>query len=157
MHYQEQRKIALFQRSNWLMINITRNDENGSQCLVCRFKNGWEGQAWQDWLFSWTRWGQGSAGILTVEAGQPDQERHHWILRGDGRWLPQIVLVMQGRGVFLREQKSNPNRLHTHLNKNVVQDSIRNTYNTIVLWLHTNTNWNVVQDSINNTYDTIVL
>ena len=63
---------------------------------------------------------------------------------------------MQGTGVFLSEQQNNPNRLHTNTNSNTVQDSINNTYDTIVLWLHTNPNCNVVQDIINNTYDIIV-
>ena len=99
--------------------------------------------------------------------------RAHWRLRAGGqnrsatigswgaagggkRCLPPIMLVMQGTGVFLSEQQNNPNRLHTNTNSNTVQDSINNTYDTIVLWLHTNPNCNVVQDSINNTYDIIV-
>ena len=57
----------------------------------------------------------------------------------------------------MSEQQNNTNRLHTNPNEHVVQDSIKNVYDTIVLWLHTNPNCNVVQDSIKNTYHTIVL
>ena len=88
-------------------------------------------------------------------------ERHRCLLMyngqliatGGGRkqWLPPITSVLQGRGVFVSDHQNNPNRLHTNPNEHVVQDSIKNVYNTTVLWLHTNPNCNVVQYSINNT------
>ena len=81
-----------------------------------------------------------------------------WGATGGGKkFLPPIPSVMKGRGFFVSDQKNNPNRLHTNLKWNVVQDSINNTYNTIVLWLHINLNCNIVQDSINNTCDKISL
>ena len=40
---------------------------------------------------------------------------------------------MHGLIVFMSEQQNNPNRLHTNPNYNVVQDSINNTYDTILL------------------------
>ena len=57
----------------------------------------------------------------------------------------------------MSEKQNDPNRLHTNSTCNVLQDSINNMYDTILLWLHTNTNSNVVQDSIKNTYNIILL
>ena len=57
----------------------------------------------------------------------------------------------------MSDQKNNTNRLHTIWNYRVVQDSINDMYDTIVLWLHTNPNCNVVQDSMNTTYNTTLI
>ena len=75
---------------------------------------------------------------------------------GGKRCLPQILSVLQGRGLFVSDQQNNPNRLHTNPNCNVVQYSIKNTYNTTVPWMDTNPSCNIVQDSINNTCNEIV-
>ena len=52
-------------------------------------------------------------------------------------------MVLQGRGVFVSEQQNNTNRLHTNQNCNVVQDSVQNTYDTIVLQTTINRTYNV--------------
>ena len=44
-----------------------------------------EGQACQDLLVGWTQWVQGSACGLAIEGGRAEQERYHWILRGEER------------------------------------------------------------------------
>ena len=60
---------------------------------------------------------------------------------GSGKqWLAPISLVLQGCGLIVSEQKNNTNRLHKNCNEHVVQDSINNTYDKIVLWLYTNPN-----------------
>ena len=157
----------------------------GSQCLLCRFENDLERKDWQAWPVGWTRWWvwcgpkmawRDRLGRLD-QSGGPDGDRavradrqlragsqnrsatngSWWAAGGEKRWLTPITLVLKGRGVFVLEQHINTNRLHTNPNYNVVQDSINNTYDTIVLWLHKNPNCNVVQDSINVTYDTNVL
>ena len=170
-------------------------NRNGSQCLVCRFKNGLEGQTWQYWLVGWTWWWiwwneadekdktgshcmacwfetflvgkvwqawsvgliiwvQGSVGGSTVEGGQPELERHHCLLKGIrqqeevadnncvGDARAQSVCVRAAEYYKYAAKNSN---------FNVIRNSIKNTYNTIVLWLHINWNCNVVQDSINIT------
>ena len=52
---------------------------------------------------------------------------------GGKQCIPPIMPVLQGLGVLVSDQENNPNRLHTNPNCNVVQDSINNTYNTIVI------------------------
>ena len=47
------------------------------------------------------------------------------------RWLRQISSLLKGPGVFVSEQQTNPNRLHTNPKCNVVKDSINGTYDTI--------------------------
>ena len=41
-----------------------------------------------------------------------------------------------GRGIFVSEKQNSTNRVHTNSNSHIVQDSIKSTYNTILLWLH---------------------
>ena len=65
--------------------------------------------------------------------------------------------MLQGHGALVSEQHNDPNRINTNTKYNVVQDSINNTCDKIVLLMHTNLNCNVVQDSIKNIHDTIVL
>ena len=85
---------------------------------------GWDGRTGWD--------GGGMEGPTLAGAGSGAQ-------RGSGkRWLTPIVSELKGRGLFLSEQQNNTNRLHTNRNQHVVQDIIKNTYDTIVLWLHTN-------------------
>ena len=56
-------------------------------------------------------------GVLIVEGGRPEQEDHHWLLRGGGKQcIAPIESVLQGNGVFVSEQQNNPNRLHTNPN-----------------------------------------
>ena len=47
--------------------------------------------------------------------------------------VPNDMLVLQGRGVFLLDQQNNPDRLHTNPNCNIVKDSKSNTYYINVL------------------------
>ena len=54
----------------------------------------------------------------TGQAGSGRQEMVRWCCKG---------------GVFVSESQNNPNRLYTNPNCYVVQDSINNTYDTIVL------------------------
>ena len=63
---------------------------------------------------------------------------------GGGKWyLPPIASELQGRRVIVPEHQNNQNRLHTNPNCNVVQDSINNTYDTIVLLKTINCTYNV--------------
>ena len=55
---------------------------------------------------------------------------------GGKRCLPPDMMVVRGL-------QNNPNRLHPNLNCNVIQDSIKNTYNTIVLYTTLNGTYNV--------------
>ena len=72
-----------------------------------------------------------------------EQKRQHWLLRSGGRWEAvagtNCVGAARARSICVGA-KINTNRLHTNWNKHVVQDSIKNTYNTIVLCLHKNPN-----------------
>ena len=166
---------------------MLRNDETGSQYLACWFENGLEGQViwWKIWNLLTAlgllvqKWPGGSdlAGLIgkvdPMGTGQCGQiygwgrsavtEASPLALKGrreagDGKWcLPPILMVLQGCRVFVSEKQNDPNRLHTNSSCNVLQDSINNMYDTILLWLHTNTNSNVVQDSIKNTCNIILL
>ena len=59
--------------------------------------------------------------------------RYLVVMGGRKLWMPPIPSVLQVRGVFMLEHHNNPNRLHTNTNFTVVQDSINNTYDAIVL------------------------
>ena len=56
---------------------------------------------------------------------------------GSSGWY-QLRQCCKEEDYFLAKQKNNINRLHTNRNYHIVQDSIKNMYDTIVLWLHTN-------------------
>ena len=53
--------------------------------------------------------GAGSAGGSAVEGGQPEQERHHWLLRGGG-WRKAVAVTncvgaARAQSIFVRAAK----------------------------------------------------
>ena len=78
----------------------------------------------------------------------PEQERHHWILRGSALCEVVVATSIVGAEYLCWISK----KMHIECTKiqtsNVVQDSIKCTYDTIILWLHI---------TINRMYNVIVL
>ena len=95
---------------------------------------------------SWWRYRKGpskSAPASVAWYGQQNRSATvgSWGAVGYGKLcLAPIVLVLQGRGVFVSENHNVTNRVHMNRNKHIVQDSIKSMYHTIVIWLRTNAN-----------------
>ena len=77
----------------------------------------------------------------------PEQERHHWLLRGSSlcEVVVAINIVCAEYLCWISET------IHIECTQirtsNVLQDSIKRTYDTIILWLHI---------TINRTYNVII-
>ena len=96
--------------------------------------------------------GQGWDGRTLIGVGTgappwaPEQERHHCLLRGSTLCEVVGATNIVGAEYLCRISKT----IHIECTKirtsNAVQDSIKRTYNTIILWLHITTNrtYNVI-------------
>ena len=93
-------------------------------------------------------YGQKLAGVGTgAPPWTPEQERHNWLLR-DGVLYEVVVATNIAGAEYLCQISETTHIECTKIRtSNVVQDSIKRTYDTIILWL---------QISINRTYNVIV-
>ena len=112
-------------------------------------KQGVNGTDLLDWLLV----GQGWDGITLAGAGTgappwaPEQERHHWLLRVRALYEVVVATNISGAAYLCRISKTIHIECTQIRTSNVVQDSIKRTYDTIILWLHI---------TINHTYNVIV-
>ena len=117
--------------------------------LACYCKQGTNGKYGLDGALV----GQGWDGRTVTGAGTgvppwaPEQERQRWLLRGSALCEVLVATNIVGAKCLCWISKTIYIECTQIRTTNVVQDSIKCTYDTIILWLHT---------AINRTYNVIV-
>ena len=84
----------------------------------------------------WDRGGTGKryqASERERHRGAPEQERHHWLLRGSALCEVVVAANIVGAEYLCRISKTIHIECTQIRTSDVVQDSIKHTYNTIIL------------------------